>query len=240
MLKSKYIIPFYSFLIASSVLCQNNAAASVTLGGTRFIYHDSQDSLSISAYDRDNIPYLVQSWFSPYTEKTDEKVSNTSAKIPFVVTPPLFRMNPGDTNTINIVKTDTSTLPQDRESIFYFNFKAIPGLAKSTSSSLMVSVSSSMKLFYRPEKLTDEEATNAWEKIAITKNGKSVILKNPTPYFITLHKLAIDGQTNSSVKNLMVSPFSEKSIPVTTSVHSVSWAALTDQGGITSEKSINL
>lgn len=239
MLKSNYILSF-SALIASSVLCLNTAVASVTLGGTRFIYHDSQDSLSISAYDRDNIPYLVQSWFSPYNEKTDQKISSNSAKIPFVVTPPLFRMNPGDTNTINIVKTDTSTLPQDRESIFYFNFKAIPGLAKSSSSSLMVSVSSSMKLFYRPEKLTDEEAASAWEKIVVTKHGKSVTIKNPTPYFVTLHKLTIDSQANSSVKNLMVSPFSEKSIPVTTSVHSVNWSALTDQGGITSEKSTTL
>lgn len=227
-------------MVVSSLLCQNAAVASVTLGGTRFVYHESQDSLPISAYDRDKIPYLVQSWISPYTEKLGDKVRNDSTKIPFVVTPPLFRMNPGDTNTISIVKTNTDTLPQDRESIFYFNYKAIPGLAESTSSSLMISVSSSMKLFYRPEKLSDEGADNAWQKIELSQHGKSIAIKNPTPYFVTLHTLSIDGQASSAVKNLMISPFSEISTPATMTAHSVKWNALTDQGGITSEKSTDL
>lgn len=228
--------------LSSCALYQNQANASVTLGGTRFVYNESEDSLSVTIYDRDKGPYLVQSWVSEFKAQENDNVGKNkmAVKLPFIITPPLFRMEPGDTNTINIVKTDTSQLPHDRESVFYFNVKAIPGKQKDNKSSLMISVDSSMKLFFRPAKLEGDSADSAWEKMSFQQSNKSLIAKNPTPYFVTLHTLSTNGQMNSAIKNTLISPYGQITVPVKASVHSVSWTALSDEGAITSDHNINI
>lgn len=236
------IVSLFLLALSSSILYQPQACASVTLGGTRFVYNESEDSLSVTVYNRDKGPYLVQSWVSEFTkhDMTDAEKNKTPVKLPFIITPPLFRMESGDTDTINIVKTDTSKLPQDRESIFYFNVKAIPGKPKATTSSLMISVDSSMKLFFRPEKLEGDGADEAWKKMSFQQSNKNLIAKNPTPYFVTLHTLSTDGQLRSSIKNTLVAPYSQITVPVATTVHSVSWSALSDDGALTSDQNISL
>lgn len=227
--------------ITVSMITQTQANASVTLGGTRFVYNESEDSLSVTVYDRDKGPYLVQSWVSEFKKNTQTGSKNNSpVKLPFIITPPLFRMEPGDTDTINIVKTDTSHLPHDRESVFYFNVKAIPGKPKDNKSSLMISVDSSMKLFFRPENLEGDNADAAWKKMSFQQDNKTLLAKNPTPYFVTLHTLSTNGQPIPSVRNTMIAPFSQITVPITTRVHSVSWTALSDQGAFTSDLSVNL
>lgn len=235
-------LSLFFLALSASNLYQSQASASVTLGGTRFVYSESEDSLSVTVYDRDKGPYLVQSWVSEFKtqQASDAGKNKVPVKLPFIITPPLFRMEPGDTNTINIVKTDTSLLPHDRESVFYFNVKAIPGKPKDNKSSLMISVDSSMKLFFRPASLEGEDADSAWKKMSFQQSNKNLIAKNPTPYFVTLHTLSTNGQPNNTVKNTLIPPFGQLSVPVPTSVHTVSWTALSDEGAITSDQNINL
>ncbi len=235
-------LSLFFIVLSASTLYQSQVSASVTLGGTRFVYSESEDSLPVTVYDRDKSPYLVQSWVSEFKNQQAGNAGNNKGlvKLPFIITPPLFRMEPGGTNTINIVKTDTSQLPQDRESIFYFNVKAIPGKPKDNKSSLMISVDSSMKLFFRPTKLEGDAADSAWTKISFKQNNKILLAKNPTPYFVTLHTLNTNGQQNSTIKNTLIPPYGQISVPVSVNVHSVSWTALSDEGAITSEQNINL
>ncbi|WP_150149569.1 fimbria/pilus periplasmic chaperone, partial [Enterobacter bugandensis] len=63
--------------------------------------------------------WLVQTW-------VDRGVNGS--KTPFIVTPPLFRINPGVENILRIVRTGGS-LPEDRESVFWLNVKSIPATA---------------------------------------------------------------------------------------------------------------
>lgn len=235
-------VSLFCLALSAGAFCQSQASASVTLGGTRFVYNESEDSLSVTVYDRDKGPYLVQSWVSEFTKNDigNAAKNKTSVKLPFIITPPLFRMEPGDTDTINIVKTDTSKLPHDRESVFYLNIKAIPGKPKDNKSSLMISVDSSMKLFFRPEALEGNGADDAWKKISFVQSNKNLIVKNPTPYFVTLHTLSTDGQQRSAIRNTLVAPFTQITVPVTANVHSVSWSALSDQGAITNDQHMTL
>nr|VXZ84782.1 Chaperone protein focC precursor [Klebsiella pneumoniae] len=58
---------------------------------------------------------LIQSW-------VDDLADNN--KSPFIVTPPLFRLDAGDSNDLRVLLT-SAQLPNDRESLFTLNIKVI-------------------------------------------------------------------------------------------------------------------
>ncbi|MER2299769.1 MAG: molecular chaperone, partial [Pseudomonas sp.] len=108
--------------LASVVFCLSStlAHAGVNVGATRVIYQgkDKEANLSVTNTVDDRIPYLIQSWVSEYgTDEATEK---------FIVTPPLFRLDPGSQNMLRIMAVQTKQLPTDRESLFAVNVKAIP------------------------------------------------------------------------------------------------------------------
>lgn len=230
----------FSIIASTYFLSQSPALASVTLGGTRFVYNASEDSLAVNLNNRDKNPYLVQSWVSKYVPPGVAAKKDSTDNIPFVVTPPLFKMDSGDSDILNIVKRESVDLPQDRESVFYLNVKAIPGKTKDNKSSLMISVDSSMKIFYRPEKLEGDVASSAWQKVAFSQSGNTVVASNPTPYFVTFYAININGIKIKLPQNAMIDPFGKLNIPVSGTVHSISWKTLGDQGQITSEKTVTL
>ena len=118
------------------------AQAGIVIGGTRVIYNGDkkETSASIRNPDKSGV-WLVQSW-------VDSGVKGS--KTPFIVTPPLFRINPGEENMLRIVRTGGS-LPEDRESVFWLNVKSIPATDDSIphNNVLQVVVKSRLKLFYR-------------------------------------------------------------------------------------------
>ncbi len=74
--------------VAAFLLCSTAAQAGIVMGGTRVIYQEGKREAAISVTNADtHTPYLVQSWVENYAE-------NDKAKVPFIVTPPLFRLDP--------------------------------------------------------------------------------------------------------------------------------------------------
>jgi fimbrial chaperone protein len=59
-------------------------------------------------------------------------------------------------NTLRIIDATNNQLPQDRESLFWMNVKAIPSMDKSklSDNTLQLAIISRIKLYYRPAKLT--------------------------------------------------------------------------------------
>ncbi|MDT1878117.1 molecular chaperone, partial [Acinetobacter baumannii] len=78
--------------VAAFLLCSTAAQAGIVMGGTRVIYQEGKREAAISVTNADtHTPYLVQSWVENYAE-------NDKAKVPFIVTPPLFRLDPEQNN----------------------------------------------------------------------------------------------------------------------------------------------
>ncbi|HAT1676307.1 TPA: molecular chaperone, partial [Raoultella planticola] len=103
---------------AAFLLLSTTVQAGIVMGGTRVIYQEGKREASISVTNADvHSPYLVQSWIENYAE-------NDKSKVPFIVTPPLFRLDPEQENVlrINFIGAD---LPHDRESVFWLNVKSI-------------------------------------------------------------------------------------------------------------------
>jgi fimbrial chaperone protein len=204
-----------------------SAQASITLGSTRLVYHEADDGLAFQLTNREKLPYLVQSWITPALDSQNTS-SSTKSAVPFVVTPPLFRMNAGEKNVLNIIKSSGS-LPEDRESVFYLNVKAIPGRGEKTVSNLTIAVNSTLKMFYRPASLTDDNVPAAWNQLVFSQNKGILNIKNPSPFYITFFSLSADNKKIAFNNNAMISPFGTQSYPLPSPhISSVSWSVISD------------
>ncbi|KAA8995402.1 fimbria/pilus periplasmic chaperone [Affinibrenneria salicis] len=168
--------------VALSVLATVSLAAragGVALGATRVIYSAgaTQTSLAVTNTDTKN-PFLIQSWVE---DANGEKSAN------FVVTPPLFVAKPSGENILRIMYVG-APLPTDRESVYWMNVKAIPSVDRNAiqdKNVLQLAVLSRIKLFVRPVGLPQSPA-DAPTQLRFHRQGDSLTINNPTPYFVTL------------------------------------------------------
>lgn len=168
-------------------------AGGVALGATRVIYPqgDKQVSLPVTNSSASNV-FLIQSWVANAdgTKSTD-----------FVVTPPLFVIQPKKENVLRIMYVGPA-LPTDRESVFYLNSKAIPSVDKHKlqGNVLQIATQSVIKLFVRPKNLPTASIAAPAAMRCHLANGK-VTLSNPSPYYVSLVEFFIGNvkQTNTMV-----------------------------------------
>ena len=98
------------------------AFSSVTMIGNRIIYPSDSASVDVEFRNKDIIPYAVQTWL----DDGDDESTPATGKAPFIVSPALFRISGNGGQVLRIAFNGARNLPQDRESIFYFNFMQIP------------------------------------------------------------------------------------------------------------------
>ncbi|ELX8379435.1 molecular chaperone [Providencia vermicola] len=210
--------------VVAFFLMMTQAYASVVLGGTRVIYDANSKEASISVRNNDKRPYLIQSWI-------DNFEGQNQAKLPFVITPPLFRIEPESTNSLRIVYTGKD-LPEDRESIFWLNVKSIPPTDPKAKNNLTISINNRIKLIYRPKSLFNSDAENAYKKVTFERNGNMLVGKNPTPYYVSFSDLQVG---NKSINEpAMLPPMGEQSWNISGAQgNKVMWKAVSDAGAIT-------
>ncbi|QLR79175.1 molecular chaperone [Citrobacter freundii] len=205
--------------------------AGIVIGGTRVIYNGEKKETSTSIRNQDKSGvYLVQSWIDTGVKEN---------KAPFIVTPPLFRINPGEENILRIVRTGGS-LPEDRESVFWLNVKSIPATDDSMPQNnvLQIVVKSRLKLFYRPAGLEGAQDI-AYKNLSVVRSGNHLTVSNPTPYYVTLFTLKVDGLEIKEAD--MVPPKGSVSFALpSTTASTVSWQAISDYGGISQPESRKL
>ncbi|WPU21035.1 molecular chaperone [Cedecea neteri] len=206
------------------------ATAGVIIGGTRVVYDGARKETSISVRNPDKTaPYLMQSWVENASE------SDTS-KPPFIVTPPLFRLDAGKENMLRIVRTG-GNLPTDRESIYWLNIKSIPASDKTDENQLLISVKARLKLIYRPEGLKGD-ANEAWKTLNFTRQGGKLQVTNPTPYYISFQMIKVGAQEVEIKDSATLSPMGSLSWTLPAgATGKISWKAINDYGGITEEAS---
>lgn len=79
-----------------------------------------------------------------------------SSVMPFIATPPVFRIQPKAGQVVRVIYNNTKKLPQDRESVFWFNVLQVPPTnigSDSGQNKMLVMLRSRIKLFYRPDGL---------------------------------------------------------------------------------------
>ncbi|MBI0278571.1 molecular chaperone (plasmid) [Hafnia alvei] len=198
------------------------AHAGLTVGGTRVVFFGNKKEVPLTVTNSQNSSvYLIRSWI----ESPDK-----AASAPFIITPPLFRIDPGQENALRIAQT-SNTLPQDKESLYWVNVLAIPP-ASEKKNTLQFSVNTRLKLIYRPAALMDKSVSeNAYKQLTFARSGTTLTAKNPTPYYINLFSLSVGG--TKIKEQLTIPPRGEVSISAAPTGNVLSWAAINDFGGIT-------
>lgn len=185
-------------LITSLFLCcQAVYAGGVSLGATRLIYPIDKNQVSLKVYNSDKSSnYLVQSWI---TDEKNNKVSD------FVITPPLFVIKSNSDSLLNVVYTgDTNNLPKDREKLYFLNTKVIPSLTEEEQkidNALLISTTTKIKLFTRPTNLKNDSFTS-YEKIKCSYENNKLKIDNPTPFYMNLSSLRVNGKEVSVAETI--------------------------------------
>lgn len=215
--------------LAVSCFADNNGAGGVSVGATRVIYSSDKKQVSLpivnsSSQDR----YLINAW----VEDTLEKKAKD-----FIITPPLFVAEAKAENTLRIINVSTD-LPQDRESVYWINIKAIPSIDKSTLADqniLQLAILSRIKLFVRPTTLKIKPEA-AIETLQFSKSENGIFVDNPSPYHVSFVNLYLD---NNKLLNIMVAPFAQAKVSEISGTN-LSYQTVNDYGGLTAKTDLVL
>ena len=196
---------FTPLALALVALCLlNNAKAAIGLDRTRVIFDGSKDAVSMSITNNNTqLPYLAQGWIE------DEQGNKIST--PLTVLPPVQRLEPGKQSQVKVQALPAAKmLPQDRESVYYFNLREIPPRTDKANT-LQIALQTRIKLFYRPAAIvpSQQQLSNPWQqKLTLTRVGDQYRVNNPTPYYVTLvdARRSKDAKTVEGFEPLMVPP----------------------------------
>ena len=194
-------------LSAALLVCTlgtTQAHAAIALDRTRVIYSAADKSVSLSITNQNTkLPYLAQGWLE---DEAGKKITS-----PLIVLPPIQRLEPGASSQVKIQGLPAaSTLPQDQESLFYFNLREIPPRSDKANT-LQIALQTRIKLFYRPEAIGSQQGgadVPSQEQITLTLQGDRYMVNNPTPYYVTLvdAQNAPKSESAKGFEPLMVAP----------------------------------
>ena len=212
----------------------NTQSFSVRLGAMRVIYNPASVGETLAITNPQDYPILVQSQAFAEDMKT---------KAPFVVTPPLFRLDGQQQSRLRIVRIG-GYFAEDRESLQWWCVRGIPPKAgdawakeqngkavveKKVSLNIQMSINSCIKLFVRPECMKghpdDVAASLAWHR-----QGNQLKAVNNTPFYMNLTSLKVGGVDVHDIH--YIPPFSTYTFALPRgAAGKVSWVVINDYGG---------
>jgi len=215
----------------SLALCQT-ALAGVVINGTRVIYPGQAREVTVQVDNVGDSPSLVQAWI----DSGDANQTADSSDAPFVLTPPISRVEPGRSQALRVMFTGAK-LPTDRETVFWFNVLDVPPSPARTGDAdqnmLQVAFRSRLKLFYRPQGLPGT-ANEAPALLRWSRSGDRLRVENPSAYHVTLAEVhALAGTRDELVedKGKMAAPGHSIEFTVPAATTQVRFVTINDFGG---------
>lgn len=229
-----------SGLLCLAVLClvamstATQALASVSINGTRVVYSEALREQTLRLDNKDSVPVLVQAW-------TDEVAGSRPARdadSPFLVTPSVFRLDPGQSQTLRILRIRPVTQTQE-ESLYWLNIKEVPPMSEQPSNLLQLGILTRLKLFYRPADLeVSATAAIAGLQWRILQRDGQTLLECTNPSDVHVSLLSASWQQDPATTDIaldMIAPHSQASWPMTAADahHTSLWyQAVNDYGAV--------
>lgn len=230
---------WFAILCTFAVLASAGAQASVTISGTRVVYPLDQREVTVKLNNDSASPSLVQAWM----DEGDANQKAADSKAPFVITPPIFRMNANKAQTLRVMYSGEA-LPQDRESLYWLNVLDVPPKAQVDPgvNTLQLAYRTRIKVFVRPPHLPGDpgEAPRQLQwKVAPAQQGDAQVLAvtNPTPYYVSFSEVSVsaDGHTYRNEQGGMIAPRGQGllAVPKMSGVRTgkIHYMAISDYGG---------
>lgn len=209
--------------------------AALVVSGTRVVFPSDKRSVSLIVSNPGERTYAVQTWVN--TEADD-----TTTAVPFMTTPPLFRLEPGKEQQLKL-NALPNDLAGDRESLFYFNVQEIPQVQDNEQNNVLnIALRTRLKLFYRPAALKGNPVERLkdlqWSIDQV--DGKTLLrVHNPTPFHMSFTRVDIagNGQRQRLNSPAMAAPMSSQTYPLegvrAAAGLQVTFANINDYGGAT-------
>lgn len=242
----KVVLSQLAVMFLTLMLLPLPASAGVTIAGTRIIFPAGEKEKSVRTNNKGAAPVLVQVWIDDGSKSDDIN----KVLVPFTVTPPVYRIDPGKGQSVRLIYNGME-LPKDRESVYWFNLLEIPTTSQEDKNKdrLELAFRTRVKVFYRPQSLTESSVDNAdklrWSVDNSTKSG-SVVINNPTPYYFSFESIKVvsAGKTYPLAID-MIAPFSTASFgpennkqALPSTITSIDFNMLNDYGSIISKKMV--
>ncbi|NIG46424.1 fimbria/pilus periplasmic chaperone [Enterobacter sp. Acro-832] len=180
------------------------AHAALTVDRSRLVYNEGEKSVSVNVTNRnENDPYLAQAWLE------NEQEEKTTGQL--MALPPVQRVEPGAKTLVRLqTLSDVSSLPSDRESVFYFNLREIPPKSDKANT-LTLALQTRLKVFYRPKGLMVDpmlDTVPGTETLTLTRQGDKYVVNNPTPYHFSFveARSSLKGKGIENFEPEMVAP----------------------------------
>lgn len=164
-----------------------SAHASVVINGTRVVYPADEREVTIKLTNEGGFPALVQAWL----DTGDPATLPQDSKVPFSLSPPLFRLDSKKGQSLRLVYTQEA-LATDKESLFWLNVLEVPpreSAANGDANSLQLAFRSRIKVFFRPVGLPgsarEAPAQITWKFVSSEKGAYALQATNPTAYHVT-------------------------------------------------------
>lgn len=171
------------------MVTSQTAHAAIALDRTRVIFDGSRQTESLSITNQNKtLPYLAQSWV--------ENAEGQKIEAPLMALPPLQRVEPGSKSQVKLQATGVAPLPQDRESLFYFNLREIPPKSNKPNT-LQIALQTRVKLFYRPAALAIKSGDIPQNRLTLRKVGEHYVVHNPTGYYVTIVNASASEKADS-------------------------------------------
>jgi chaperone protein EcpD len=209
---------FRSLAFAAAALASISipAVASVVISGTRVVYPAGDQEVTVKLSNEGKTPALVQVW----ADSGDADAAPSEASAPFLITPPVSRIDPEKGQTLRVAYTG-EPLPQDRESVFWLNVLEIPPKPSDaqTANHLQFAFRSRIKVFFRPGQLpgqaVDAPAQAVWS-LDGEAGGYVLSVHNPSAYHVTFTTIqaAAGGEKALFDDGLMVAPGETRRVPL--------------------------
>ncbi|WP_052282899.1 molecular chaperone [Kluyvera genomosp. 1] len=205
----------FLFGLASGSLVQ----AATYVNQTRLIIDENTRDVTFSVINEGTSPTLMQLW----SDRDNLLDRPEIIKMPFVITPPVFRLEAGKSRAVRIQWTgDSSSLAKESESLFWLNILEVPPKSANPTDAnvLQMAFRTRIKLLYRPSaiaKVTLLEGVKQLETATIPCAGKTCLrLKSRSPLHITLLNITLNNgmQINVLPHDGIIAPFSTLDIPL--------------------------
>lgn len=197
-------------LISSLAFSACSAQAAVAPDRTRLVFRGDEKSISVDLKNAsEKLPYLAQSWVE------DDKGQRIAS--PLAVVPPVQRIEAQGIGQVKIQgMPGLSALPQDRETLFFYNVREIPP-KNDKPNTLQIALQTRIKLFYRPASLANVDPMHPWQhQVTLEKKGSQYQVNNATGYYVILSNASnrVDGTTAKGFEPMVIPPRTSPVMPV--------------------------
>ncbi|HGX3883542.1 TPA: molecular chaperone [Escherichia coli] len=232
------LVMLFPIVVNATELNTTTRSYSIVLGASRVVMKSGSEAYNLPVENKQDYPVLIE------TTILNEDSETKSDR--YIVTPPLFRLDSGQKNSISIIKANND-FPGKVESMNWICVKSIPPsegsawvkrdeLKKSGSLSVNILVKNCIKLINRPESLEDTKNASYGAELKWRIGNGRLIVENPTPYYINFGALSVNGE--KVTPPVFVKPKSSFIFEKTDVKHNkgkIVWRLIDDYGALTNE-----